>query len=143
MKIFLVLISLSVLSPTVVVATTGVAHDAPENVQVFGVIEQQTFPGRPEYHSIKAGDEVERGWYLRLPVAIDVQLAKNNADGNAEPEVGVRVLQLTWAGKAVEAVIRRSVGQRLKLVGHLFHGFNGHHHTRVLMWVDGAERERK
>lgn len=114
-------------------------HYEPEKVTLTGTIERQTFPGRPGYESIRHGDEIERGWYLRLPNTIDVEETKNDTDPNSSTERNVRILQLTWDFGGVEDLMHASVGKRVKLLGHLFHALSGHHHSRVLFWVDSGE----
>ena len=139
-KLFLVLLLLSSR-----VLAGDVYHYEPEEVVLSGKIERQTFPGPPGYESIGKGDEIERGWYLRLHQAIRVEVGKNNSDGNAQPEKNVRILHLTWnyEAKKIDASIQKSVGKQVTLKGHLFHAFSGHHHARVLMWVDEARENRE
>ncbi len=118
-------------------------HYEPEKVQLAGVIERQTFPGRPGYESIKNGDDIERGWYLRLLTPIDVEETKIDADPNSSTERNVKVLQLTWESNQVEVLVRTHVGKKVTLSGHLFHALSGHHHSRVLLWVDSGEVIKK
>ncbi|MGK5082784.1 DUF4431 domain-containing protein [Bdellovibrionota bacterium FG-1] len=120
-------------------ATSSKFHYEPEKVTLTGTIEKQTFPGRPGYESIKNGDEIERGWYLRLADPIDVEETKNDTDPNSSTERNVRILQLTWESGRVEDLIRPATGKSVKLFGHLFHALSGHHHARVLFWVDSCE----
>jgi hypothetical protein len=119
-------------------AANPIYHFEPEKVQLAGVIEQQTFPGRPGYESIQNGDELERGWYLRLLTPIDVEATNNDTDSNSETERNVKILQLTWTSNNMDSLVRKSVGKRVLFKGHLFHASTGHHHSRVLMWVDAG-----
>lgn len=114
-------------------------HYEPEKVTLTGTIERQTFPGRPGYESIKNGDEIERGWYLRISTPRNVEKRSQDSDPNTETEHNVEVLQLAWESEGVEKIIVRSVGKLVSLSGHLFHASNGHHHSRVLMWVDASK----
>lgn len=136
--IFLI-VFLSLCATNITNAESSKYHYEPERVSLFGTIERQTFPGRPGYESIKKGDEIERGWYLRLTKPIDVEETKNDADPNSSTERSVRILQLTWKSAQVEDVIRASNGKIVKLSGHLFHALSGHHHARVLLWIDSGE----
>ena len=133
------LLTLILFLPTVGFSTESQTYYYdPQIVELSGTIERQTFPGRPGYESIKNGDEVERGFYLRLTSPINVDFLKNNSDGNAEPEKNTGVIQLTWNAKNPERVLRKAAGKNVILKGHQIHGYNGHHHAQVLMWVDQA-----
>lgn len=129
-----------VLSFTVAYGANLVLHFEPAIVELTGVIEQQTFPGPPGYGSIANGDEIERGWYLRLSDTVDVVETKNDApSANSETERKVKIMQLTWSSSLkLEEEVRRATKAKKKvcLKGHLFHNITGHHHSRVLMWVD-------
>lgn len=124
-------------------AKNRVFHFEPEIVEITGTIERQTFPGRPGYESIRNGDEIERGWYLRLIAPIDVEVSQKDSDPNSMTEKDVKVLHLTWDSNRTGAIIANSVGKRVILNGHLFHALTAHHHSRVLMWVDTARSVSK
>ncbi len=117
-----------------------VLHYEPVIVELTGKIEQQTFPGSPNYESILDGDEAEKGWYLRLDRPIDAIVKKNDAPSSeSENELNVKIVHLAWGesqdlDKKVSHATKLKVQVRLK--GHLFHRWSGHHHSRVLMWVD-------
>ncbi|MBI2605728.1 MAG: DUF4431 domain-containing protein [Deltaproteobacteria bacterium] len=136
-------IQLFVLFPRPTWAKNRVLHFEPETVELTGTIEQQTFPGRPGYESIKNGDEIERGWYLRLIAPIDVEVSKKDSDPNSMTERDVKVLHLTWDSNSAGAIIGNSVGKRVILDGHLFHALTAHHHSRVVMWVNTAKPDSK
>ena len=53
-------------------ASRPVLHYEPVFFDLAGVLDLQTFPGPPNYESIASGDEVERHFYLKLDLAIDV-----------------------------------------------------------------------
>jgi hypothetical protein len=74
-----------------------IVHYSPETVSLEGVIELQTFPGRYNYESIAAGDEPEKGYYLRLSQSVDVVVSKNDLPADvAQTESNVKIMQLTW-----------------------------------------------
>lgn len=119
-----------------------VLHYEPAIVELTGIIEQQTFPGPPEYESIANGDEIEKGWYLRLSQMVDVVETKSDApSAESETERNVKIMQLTWGNDKLDQVIRNATKRknRIRLKGYLFHRWSGHHHSRVLMWVDKLE----
>jgi len=45
----------------------------PEIVKLVGVTTRHTFPGPPNYESVKKGDAPERYWLLRLPRPVCVR----------------------------------------------------------------------
>ena len=114
-------------------AKSNIYHYAPEIVELYGTIELQTFPGRPGYESIKKGDEIERGWYLRLDHPIEVQKRKKDADPNSSTETNVKILQLAMGiGTPTDNL---PLGKKICVRGYLFHAISGHHHSRVLINV--------
>lgn len=126
--------------------SNSIFHYEPAIVELTGVIEQQTFPGRPGYESIANGDEIEKGWYLRLSKPVDVVETKDDApSAEAETEKNVRIMQLTWSARELDSQIRKVTKEKKKvrLKGHLFHRWSGHHHSRVLMWVDRLEENKR
>lgn len=140
MKMFFISAILTLFLPTSLWAENRVYHYEPENVELIGTVEEQTFPGRPGYESIKNGDEIERGWYFRLLSPIDVELSKNDGDHNSKAESNVKILQLAWfPNKVVGAALPNLVGKKVELKGQLFHAFTAHHHARILMRVEVVE----
>jgi hypothetical protein len=113
----------------------------PATAVVTGTIERQTFPGRPGYDSIKDGDEIETGLYLRLSSPIDVIAAKNATDHNSSSENGVEILQLAWNSGFKDMDFSNRVGKKITIQGSLFHAFTAHHHARVLILVEKVVRE--
>lgn len=110
-----------------------VCNYEPRTAELRGTIELQTFPGRPGYESIQNGDEVERGWYLRLKQPIEVQKNDKDTDPNASTEKNVRILQLAMKDDISAGQI--PLKKEVCVSGHLFHAISGHHHTRVLIDV--------
>ncbi len=143
MKIILLFISL-LLDINLSFGANPVMHYEPAIVEVTGIIEQQTFPGPPEYESIAKGDRIEKGWYLRFLEPVDVEETKNDApSAESETERNVRIIQLTWdyENHKLEKKIRETMKKKIKvhLKGYFFHRWSGHHHSRVLMSVDQLE----
>jgi hypothetical protein len=110
----------------------------PAEVELRGVIARETFPGRPNYESVEAGDEPETVWVLTLhaPVCVD-------GAGGEDPNVAerdVRQVQLVLSREQY-AACAPLVGKRVRVCGSLFHAITGHHHKDVLMTVRriGAE----
>ena len=116
----------------------------PEKVTLTGKLFLKTFPGPPNYESIKRGDRPERAWYLKLDKKIDVLLNKNiPAMGNDEDERNIELLQLaiSYQKKEFKGFEKKfPVGSRVKMSGTLFRMFTGHHHTRVLLDLEKLVR---
>ena len=112
-------------------------------VELKGTLDLQTFPGPPNYESIQDGDAIERHFYLKLDKSIDVLLKKENSDiENPENERNVNIIQLSIAekdDKLWNRLQKLGKGGHVQIEGTLFHRFNGHHHSRILMVVTGIK----
>ena len=106
----------------------------PKTVELAGVIETQTFPGPPNYESIKGGDEIENGWYLKLLEPVTV-VADNPQTGlGEETQSNIKILQMAIDySKIPEKTL--PIGKKVKVKGKLFSRLTGHHHSRVLINV--------
>jgi hypothetical protein len=116
-------------------AINKIVHYEPEVVKLEGIVETQTFPGRPNYESIKNGDEIEKGPYLRLRQPINVLVMPN--DNVNEKENNVKIIQIVDGNDADWQKLKK--GGRFRITGMLFHRLTGHHHSRVLIDVKQIE----
>ena len=103
----------------------------PEVALLTGTISKKTFPGPPNYESIKGGDKPETYWVLHLARPVCTK-----AGGDNEAETGVTDVQLTLTRKQY-ALYKKFAGRKapLTIKGKLSHAITGHHHTPVLMEV--------
>jgi hypothetical protein len=109
-------------------------------VVVAGILEQQTFPGGPNYQSIFTGDEAETGYYLRPRAALcAVAGAKGGAD--VEARKGVWLVQLVLNPED-RSLLRSRLGQSVRVRGRLFSSHTGHHHAPLLLEFAGLEDAR-
>lgn len=144
MKILFVILIL-IVNISLAYGANPILHYEPAIVELAGTIEQQTFPGPPNYESIAEGDKIEKGWYLRLFEPVDIVETKNDdPSANSETERNVKIMHLTWhrspkLKEAIRSVTKTKTKRKVRLKGHLFHRLTGHHHSRVLMWVDQLE----
>lgn len=102
----------------------------PKVVNLEGTIVQHTFPGPPNYTSVRQGDRPERCWLLILRHPVDV--AGEKQDSVNDPEKNVTGLQLIIEDYKKWGTL---VGKQVSATGTLSHSMTGHHHTRVLMDV--------
>jgi hypothetical protein len=102
-----------------------------DSVRLTGTISRKTFPGPPNYESIKTGDKPETYWVLHLGKPICTTASVDN-----DPESGVTDLQLILTQKQY-ALYKKFAGRRARVTikGKLSHAITGHHHTPVLMEV--------
>jgi hypothetical protein len=108
-----------------------------DGVKLSGRIIRKTFPGPPNFESVKRGDAREVTWILHLAKPVCVKPARQ--DTFNEAEVGVSEVHLVLSGSQYRR-FRGLVGKRpVVITGNLFHSFTGHHHARVLMSVSTAE----
>jgi Domain of unknown function (DUF4431) len=110
----------------------------PEIVTLVGVTTRQTFPGPPNYESVKNGDRPERCWLLRLPRPVCVR-PSNPADDIQEAESGVTLLQIIIPDYKS---VRPLLGRKVRIIGTLMHAITGHHHTKVLIDASMIEAVR-
>lgn len=111
----------------------------PSIIELTGILDLQTFPGPPNYESIKDGDEIERHFYLKLEKPIDVlPMKENSAIENPEIELNVKIIQVSISeedNKIWDRVRKIGKGGHVRVQGTPFHRFTGHHHSRILMVV--------
>lgn len=101
-------------------------------VKVSGTIKQDTFPGPPNYRSIKLGDEREIYWILNLVHPVYVKGTSGNEIN--ESESNVTQMQLVLQQDQYNSY-RKLIGRKVIVIGTLFHSITGHHRTNVLMIV--------
>ncbi len=114
----------------------------PEITALAGTLEKQTFPGLPGYESIKNGDHPEKGWYLRLIRPIDVEASKSDTDPNSSTEKNIKIVQLANCYTSPEKKLLREK-KNVWVKGYFFHALTGHHHSRVLFWVEKMEERTR
>ncbi len=105
----------------------------PSVVKLEGTLVRKTFPGPPNYASVRKGDRPETYWLLNLGRPVCVDPDPRNADLNG-PQENVSVVQLVVDPK-VYRTHARLIGKRVIATGTLFGAITGHHHTPVLLTV--------
>ena len=107
---------------------------SPNIVKLVGTITKVTFPGPPNYKSVKRGDAPEDYWILKLESPVNVAEDPDYPvpDENS-PQLDVSELQIDLDGdyKTYEKLL----GKRVEVTGELSQGFTVHHKTPVMIGV--------
>jgi hypothetical protein len=106
----------------------------PDSVILSGIANPKLFPGKPNYEDTSSGDEVDKQWVLKLTKKICVN-GSGKDDTNMESEYDVALVQLVVTGKEQWSVLHKSKGSKIAVKGTLFHSFNAHHKTKVLITI--------
>jgi hypothetical protein len=104
----------------------------PAKVAVKGWIFERTDWGPPNYGDDPAHDSRERHDYIRLDKTLCV-IGNPRSDSYDQTERNVKLMELAWQPEKMP--FPPTIGRHASLCGTLFHGFDGHHHTRVLLSV--------
>ncbi|MDR3490528.1 MAG: DUF4431 domain-containing protein [Gammaproteobacteria bacterium] len=115
-------------------AKNQLVYFEPKLVELNGIVKNLKFPGPPNYESIKNGDADETGPYLILDRPIDIKLVPKKQIGNDEPENNVKLIQLVIHKNSDWKKIKKS--NYIHVTGTLFHALTGHHHARILLWIE-------
>lgn len=105
----------------------------PSFATLTGVLVRRTYPGPPNFESIREGDKPETSWVLMLPRPVCV-------DGRSGDPVNVamtniRRVQLVFENQESYETYRRILRRRAVVTGLLFGAITAHHHTDVLLIV--------
>ena len=109
----------------------------PATVSLKGIIKRHSFPGPPNFESVKKGDQPEQVWVLHLSSPICVSAS---SDFEAQSNISDLQLVLTEGQKQYDRY-RSLLGNRVEVTGTMFQASTGHHHTKVLLIVNGIKRQ--
>jgi len=130
-------VALIFLSPNSSMTQTIPAHGCvsyePSHVTLQGTLVRKTFPGPPNYESVKNGDKPQTSWILELQESICVDEDKAQPDLNPQ-QSRIREVQLVLPSQQF-AAYKHLVGRRVTATGTMFGGITAHHHTPVLLTV--------
>ena len=138
-KNFLILFFLFLPANMGIAASSPCLKYEPEIIELRGKSKRVTFPGPPNYESVKEGDEPETYWLLYLPTPICVQ-GNPKDDLNSEDENNVKELQLMIRDYKKYSHL---LGKSVLVKGKLMHSFSGHHNTPVLVQVQSLTEAPK
>ena|SRR5262249_7358003 len=108
-------------------------------VRLTGTIVRKTYPGPPEYESVRKGDAPETYWLLVLSKAICMNEDRPNFDPAYK---NVQRLQLVFDSEKAYKKYRALLGKHVIATGTLSAGINIHHKTRVLLIVGTLKRAK-
>jgi len=114
-------------------------HYEPEKVTLKGTLVFRTFYGPPNYGENPRTDSKETQSILLLHDAFDV--IGDKQDPFNETERGVNRVTLVFSNP-ISHPVRYYLKRRVTVEGMLFHGFNGHHRTKILITVSSINRVR-
>ena len=106
----------------------------PDVVEIEGKLIRQTFPGPPNYDSIKKGDRPETYWIAVLSKPICVS-QPNSTEEIDVPYEGIHRIQLAMPRGAAYKRWGTCLGKVAKVKGTLFGQITAHHKTKVLITV--------
>jgi len=108
-------------------------------VRLTGTIVRKTYPGPPEYESVRKGDAPERYWLLVLSEPVCTNEDRPNFDPAYK---NVRSLQLVFDSERAYKKYRALLGKHVIAIGMLFAGNNIHHKTPVLLIVGTLKKAK-
>ncbi len=103
-----------------------------DTVNLTGKMVRDTFPGPPNYESIKEGDAMEVYWVLQLQKPICMNAVAD--DYTNVDRQNVTQLQMV-VGDGMYKKYRNLLYKTVTVKGTLFGAQTGHHHTDVLITV--------
>jgi hypothetical protein len=122
-------------------AAQGCLSYESSGAKLTGKIKRVTFPGPPNYESVKKGDQPEIAWVLRLNRPVCVKAGQDNEFDVAEGNVtDIQLVLEPWEFTKWRALAQGRAP--VVVTGKLFHAHTGHHHTAVLMEVTNLKRQR-
>ena len=130
---------------TGVFAQTGSAclpYSVPVKLQ--GTITLVTFPGPPNYASVKDGDRAETNWVLHVKRPVCTVPQRDYMFSIAESNV-MSLQLIVDIGQLMKATPdvtqeRSFLKVPVLVTGSLMHAETGHHHTKVMMIASRVER---
>lgn len=102
-------------------------------VELRGTLRRETHPGRPNYESIRDGDEAETGFYLHLTAPICTRASRPDVYDEQSVD-SVRRVQLLL-DSAGYARLRPNLTKQVTVSGVLSSALTGHHHAPLLLQV--------
>jgi hypothetical protein len=109
-------------------------------VTLQGHLTVKTFPGRPNYESIKKGDEREVQWILKLHHPITAQPAPG--DEYNYGVVNAELVTLASLRSELWPLLKGLEDKDIVVTGQLASASSPHHHTDLVLTVERVAREQ-
>jgi hypothetical protein len=109
----------------------------PAQVTLHGILVRRTFPGPPNYESVRKGDSAETYWFVKLDMPICVSQDRSEPDLNPAQK-DIRRVQLVIEPDAYKKY-KTLLDKKVVVTGTLFGAHTGHHHTPVLLTVNTVQ----
>ena len=113
----------------------------PAVVTLSGTLVRKTFPGPPNYESVRKGDRPETSWFLDLSEGVCVNESTTEPDLNPKQR-GIREIQLVVKPEQYQQH-KGMVGRKVLASGTLFGEHTGHHRTPVLLTLRTLDEASK
>ena len=113
----------------------------PSVLQIRGILTRKTFPGPPNYESIRKGDKPEIYFFLNPPLPFCVEQSMTEPELNPQLR-GIKSVQLVLQPDDYKQYANL-VGKKVIATGTLFGAHTAHHRTPVLLTVKQLEPEKK
>jgi hypothetical protein len=111
----------------------------PDSVSIEGIAYSKVFPGPPNYEDTSKGDKFEKQWIIKLDKNICVNGSRKD-DPNIESERNVKLVQLVVLEKEQRDALKKTRGSKIRVKGVLYHAYDAHHRTRILIKVKNIEK---
>jgi hypothetical protein len=110
-------------------------------VKLTGTLTRETFPGPPNYESVRKGDKPEIYWILNVarPICVD---AIHTDSGSSPAKEDIRRVQLVFTDSLAYKKYKEFLSKEVVATGTLFAAETGHHHTAVLLTVENLARAK-
>ena len=105
----------------------------PDTISISGKLERRTYPGRPNYESVAAGDEPEVPFYVVVEVPICTKVKEGQRFSVAL--TGVQLVQLNLTPDQYKQ-LSVHLGKKVAFTGRMYEGQSGHHHALVVMYLE-------
>jgi Domain of unknown function (DUF4431) len=121
-------------------AATPCLQFEPAVTSIVGTLTRKTFPGPPNYESIKDGDRPETYWYVIPATALCVAGTPGDAV-NGKDLADITIVQLTLLHDEY-TTHARLLGKNVNVTGTVSAAITGHHHAPVVLEVATLELAR-
>jgi hypothetical protein len=114
---------------------TGCLEGEPAIEKITGLTYKKTFPGPPNYESIKQGDMPETRTILKLdnPICIIMPDMSDITDKSVMRDI--KEVSLFFPENDVYKKYKRLKHKRVLVTGEIWAAYTGHHHTPILITV--------